>query len=52
MSFLAALSGSSTKAPGFAGGYLLYLAISDKVIEGSPQNAISTVPVMPWGSGR
>ncbi len=28
---------------------LIYLAISDKVIEGSPQNSISTVPVMPWG---
>jgi len=27
---------------------LVYLAISDKLIEGSPQNAISTVPVMPW----
>src|SRR5262249_17488661 len=31
---------------------LVYLAISDKLIEGSPQNAISTVPVMPWGVGR
>jgi CreA protein len=29
---------------------LIYLAISDKVIEGSPQNSISTVPVMPWGA--
>jgi CreA protein len=28
---------------------LIYLAISDKLIEGSPQNSISTVPVMPWG---
>ena len=28
---------------------LVYLAISDKLIDGSPQNAISTVPVMPWG---
>ena len=28
---------------------LVYLAISDKIIEGSPYNAISTVPVMPWG---
>ncbi len=28
---------------------LIYLAISKKVIEGSPQNAISTVPIMPWG---
>ncbi len=28
---------------------LIYVAISDKLIEGSPQNAISTVPIMPWG---
>ena len=27
---------------------LVYLAISDKIIEGSPQNSVSTVPVMPW----
>jgi len=27
---------------------LVYVAISDRVIEGSPQNAISTVPIMPW----
>ena len=31
---------------------LVYLAISDKLIDGSPQNAISTVPIVPWGSGR
>ena len=29
---------------------LIYVAISDKLIDGSPQNAISTVPVMPWGA--
>jgi len=28
---------------------LVYLAISDKIVNGSPQNSISTVPVMPWG---
>ena len=28
---------------------LIYLAISDKIIEGSPQNSLSTVPIMPWG---
>ncbi len=28
---------------------LIYLAISKKIVEGSPQNAISTVPIMPWG---
>jgi CreA protein len=27
---------------------LVYVAISDRLIEGSPQNAISTVPIMPW----
>jgi len=31
---------------------LVYLAISDKLVEGSPQNAISTVPIMPWLTGR
>ncbi|HET6388435.1 CreA family protein [Hyphomicrobium sp.] len=29
---------------------LVYVAISDRVIEGSPFNAISTVPIMPWGT--
>jgi CreA protein len=28
---------------------LVYIAISDKIIAGSPQNSISTVPIMPWG---
>ena len=28
---------------------LVYLALSDKIVEGSPQNSISTVPIMPWG---
>ena len=27
---------------------LVYIALSDKIIEGSPQNSLSTVPVMPW----
>lgn len=27
---------------------LAYLAYSDKVVEGSPKNALSAVPVMPW----
>ncbi len=27
---------------------LVYLVYSDKVVDGSPKNAISTVPVMPW----
>ncbi len=28
---------------------LVYLAISRRLIEGAPANAISTVPIMPWG---
>jgi CreA protein len=28
---------------------LVYIALSDKIIEGSPQNSLSTVPVLPWG---
>jgi CreA protein len=28
---------------------LIYLAFSDKLIDGSPQNAISAVAMMPWG---
>jgi CreA protein len=27
---------------------LVYVAYSDRVLTGSPQNSISTVPVMPW----
>ncbi len=29
---------------------LVYLVYTDKIIEGSPQNSTSTVPIMPWGS--
>ena len=28
---------------------LVYLIYTDRVIEGSPQNSTSTVPIMPWG---
>jgi CreA protein len=28
---------------------LVYLSYSDRIIDGSPKNTISTVPVMPWG---
>jgi len=27
---------------------LVYAAISTKIINGSPENAIGTVPIMPW----
>jgi CreA protein len=30
---------------------LVYLMYTDKLIEGSPQNSTSTVPIMPWGAG-
>ena len=29
---------------------LIYLAISSKVVSGSPANAVSIVPIMRWGS--
>ncbi len=29
---------------------LVYVAISDRLVDGSPFNAISTVPIMPWNS--
>ena len=31
---------------------LVYLVYSDKVVEGSPKNSISTVPLMAWGNGE
>jgi CreA protein len=29
---------------------LVYVVYSDKLIEGSPKNSTSSVPIMPWGS--
>ncbi len=29
---------------------LVYLSYTDRLIEGSPQNSTSTVPLMPWGN--
>jgi len=29
---------------------LIYLAVSSKIIEGSPANAISVVPIMRWAA--
>ena len=29
---------------------LVYLAYTDKLIEGSPKNSNSSVPIMPWGT--
>lgn len=29
---------------------LTYLVYSDRVIEGSPKNSVSSVPIMPWGT--
>jgi CreA protein len=30
---------------------LVYMVYSDRVIEGSPKNSTSSVPIMPWGAG-
>lgn len=30
---------------------LIYMVYTDKLIDGSPQNSTSSVPIMPWGSG-
>jgi CreA protein len=30
---------------------LVYMVYSDRIIEGSPKNSTSTVPIMPWGQG-
>jgi CreA protein len=29
---------------------LVYMVYSDKIIEGSPKNSTSSVPIMPWGA--
>lgn len=29
---------------------LIYLSYSDKVVDGSPKNALSAVPIIPWGT--
>ena len=31
---------------------LVYVAVSSKIVNGSPANAISTVPIMPWETAR
>src|SRR6516165_6901201 len=31
---------------------LVYMVYSDKLIEGSPKNSTSSVPIQPWGSGN
>jgi CreA protein len=28
----------------------VYMVYSDKLIEGSPKNSTSSVPIMPWGT--
>ncbi len=30
---------------------LVYMVYSDRIIEGSPKNSTSSVPIMPWGGG-
>jgi CreA protein len=31
---------------------LVYMVYSDRIIEGSPKNSTSTVPIMPWGGSE
>ncbi|GKW17015.1 hypothetical protein BSK71_10655 [Pectobacterium actinidiae] len=31
---------------------LIYLAYSDRIVDGSPKNALSAVPVMPWAKSE
>jgi CreA protein len=31
---------------------LIYMVYSDRLIDGSPKNSTSTVPIMPWGSNE
>lgn len=31
---------------------LVYVVYTDKLIEGSPENSTSTVPIMPWGTSE
>ena len=36
------------RIPDVKNNTIVYLAISSKIVNGSPANAISTVPVLPW----
>jgi CreA protein len=31
---------------------LIYMVYSDRLVDGSPKNSTSTVPIMPWGAGE
>ncbi|WP_027909434.1 CreA family protein [Pseudomonas sp. URMO17WK12:I4] len=31
---------------------LVYLVYSDRIIEGSPQNAVTAIPILPWPQGN
>jgi CreA protein len=39
------------RIPDVANNTLVYLAVSSKVIDGSPANAVSVVPILPWPDG-
>ena len=39
---------SQARTGGWKGAALIYVAVSRRVLEGSPMNAISAVPIMPW----
>jgi CreA protein len=31
---------------------LVYLSYSDRMVDGSPKNALSAVPIIPWGGAK
>ncbi|ODA67706.1 hypothetical protein A7A08_01741 [Methyloligella halotolerans] len=39
------------RIPDVAHNSIVYLAVSSKIIDGSPANAISVVPILPWPEG-
>jgi len=40
----------SAEEPDLIFNVLVYMVYSDRIIEGSPKNSTSSVPIMPWGS--
>ena len=44
----AAMPSAAPPVPSKPRNVLIYVSYSDRVIEGSPKNSISTVPIMGW----
>ena len=45
-----ALAGRSGVGGDAKRNVLVYMVYSDRLIEGSPKNSTSSVPIMPWGA--